>query len=108
MRNSATQAAGSRSVYWHRDLPPLDAEAIGEHTVEASSPRVPGNLANRDALWSECERGLTREVELRLAQEVARLGGRCARVLDEHVEVKRDPSRDEAWLHGRYVYMLYG
>jgi hypothetical protein len=80
---------------------------MGEHTVEASSPRVAGNLAGRDALWSECERGLTREVELRLAQEVNRLGGRCAHVLDEHIEVKRDAALDEAWLHGRYVYMLY-
>jgi hypothetical protein len=80
---------------------------MGEHTVEASSPRVAGNLAGRDELWSECERGLTREVELRLAQEVNRLGGRCAHVLDEHIEVKRDAARDEAWLHGRYVYMLY-
>src|SRR5687768_2104491 len=24
-------------VYWHRDLPPLDAEMLAEHTVEAVS-----------------------------------------------------------------------
>src|SRR5580765_4406712 len=27
-------------VYWHRELPPLDAEPMGEHTVEANSMRV--------------------------------------------------------------------
>jgi hypothetical protein len=29
-------------VYWHRDLPPLDAELMTERTVEATSSRVPG------------------------------------------------------------------
>ena len=32
-------------VYWHRELPPLDAEPLGEHTVEANSMRVAGSLA---------------------------------------------------------------
>jgi len=43
-----------RTVYWHRQLPPLDAEAI-----------------------------------------------------DERVEPKFDDTHGEAWLHGRYTYMLY-
>jgi hypothetical protein len=34
-------------VYWHRQLPPLRAEAIGEHTLEATSHRVPGTIAPR-------------------------------------------------------------
>jgi len=45
-------------VYWHRELPPLDAAALSEHVVEADS-------------------------------------------------VRARASRDEAWLHGRYTYMLY-
>ena len=46
-------------------------------------------------------------VESRLDQEIARLGGRFAHVLDERIETKRDAVTDEAWLHGRFVYMLY-
>jgi hypothetical protein len=28
-------------------------------------------------------------------------------VLDEHIEPKFDDAHGEAWLHGRYTYMLY-
>jgi len=94
-------------VYWHRHLPPFDAQPIGEHTVEANSPRIAGTIARREALWDECQQGLTDEVEVRLAQEVARLGGRCAHVLNERIETKRDPVANETWLHGRYTYVLY-
>jgi hypothetical protein len=38
---------------------------------------------------------------------VRRLGGRCARILDERIEPKFDDAHGEAWLHGRYTYMLY-
>ncbi len=31
-------------VYWHRELPPFEAEALGEHTVEAASARVPDTI----------------------------------------------------------------
>jgi hypothetical protein len=96
-----------KTVYWHRDLPPLDAQPMGEHTVEATSQHIAGTIARRDALWDECQRGLTTEVELRLAQEVVRLGGCCAHVLDERIDTKRDPVRNETWLHGRYSYVLY-
>jgi hypothetical protein len=41
-------------VYWHRGLPPLAAEVMGEHTVEATSGRVPGTLAHRGELWNKC------------------------------------------------------
>jgi len=94
-------------VYWHQHLPPLTAEPVDEHTIEADSFRVPGTMAHRDELWDACERGLTGELERRLMREVDRLGGRCARVLDEHLDVKHDTATDEAWLHGRYTYMLY-
>jgi len=43
----------------------------------------------------------------RLAQEVARLGGHYAHVLDEHIDSKRDDRIDESWLHGRFSYILY-
>jgi hypothetical protein len=95
------------TVYWHRNLPPIDAEAVGEHTIEASSSRIPGTIARRDDLWDECHRSLTAEVEARLAQEVARLGGRWAHVVDEHIDTKRDAVTNETWLHGRYAYVLY-
>jgi len=39
----ANTTEGDRKVvYWHRDLPPLDSESLGEHTVEADSMRVAG------------------------------------------------------------------
>jgi hypothetical protein len=34
----------SKAVYWHRELPPRDAEPIGNHTIEATSGRVPQTL----------------------------------------------------------------
>jgi hypothetical protein len=105
---SARDAPPAKTVYWHRDLPPIDARAMDEHTIEASSPRIPGTIAWRDALWDECQRGLTAEVELRLTQEVARLGGRWAHVLNERIDTKRDAAANETWLHGRYTYVLYG
>jgi len=105
---SCSPVAARKAIYWHRELPPIEASPMGEHTVEASSGRVPDAFATRDTLWAQCEQGLAAAVELRLSQEVDRLGGRFAHVLDEHIEAKRDPARDEAWLHGRYTYVLYG
>jgi hypothetical protein len=32
---------------------------------------------------------------------------RCVHVLNEHVDAKHDDAADEAWLHGRYTYVLY-
>ena len=93
-------------VYWHRELPRLEAVPLGEHTIEADSIHVGRTLANRE-VWDRCATDLANGLERRLAQEAARLGGECAHVLDEHIDVKHDPVRDEAWLHGRYTYMLY-
>ena len=96
------------TVYWHRQLPPLDAEAVDEHTVEADSAHVPSQFSHRDdRLWDNCAQDLARNVWRRLDQEVQRQGGRCARILDEHIEPKFDEVHGEAWLHGRYTYMLY-
>jgi hypothetical protein len=43
----------------------------------------------------------------RLRQEVARLGGHYAHVLDESIDTRRDDATSEAWLHGRFTYVLY-
>lgn len=98
---------GSTIVYWHRELPPLDAEPMGEHIVEATSARVPGTLVHRDELWNQCYEDLMTQTCIRLAQEVDRLGGHCAHVLNESVDSKHDDVTGEAWLHGRFTYMVY-
>ena len=101
------EAASGRIVYWHRELPPFDAEAIGEHIVEATSGRVPGTLAHRDELWNQCYADLMMQVCARLEQEIARLGGSYAHVFNESVDSKHDNVTGEAWLHGRFTYLLY-
>jgi hypothetical protein len=50
-------------VYWHRELPPAQADPIAEHTVEADSVRVPGTIAHRDELWADCRRDLFEKVD---------------------------------------------
>jgi hypothetical protein len=94
-------------VFWHRELPPLDAELLAEHTVEATSSRVPGTFAHRDELWDQCYRELMANAEKRLLQEVTRLGGDFAHVHDEAIEPKHDDVAGEAWLRGRFSYVLY-
>ena len=42
------------NIYWHRELPPKDAEQLGECVVEATSGRVPSTFAHRDELWDQC------------------------------------------------------
>jgi len=106
-RNIDRNALAGRVIYWHRDLPPFDAEALGEHVVEASSKRVPGTLAHRDDLWNECYEDVMARVRIRLEQEVVRLGGDYAHVLKESVDSRHDAVTGEAWLHGRFDYMLY-
>jgi len=94
-------------VYWHRELPPLHAEIVAEHTVEATSRRVPGTISHRDELWDRCYQELMANADARLIQEIARLGGHYAHVLDESIDVRHDDVAGEAWLHGCFSYMLY-
>ena len=94
-------------IFWHRELPPIDAEPMGEHTVEATSGRVPGNIAHRDELWTRCEDELMAQARHRLTEEIARLGGRFAHVREESIDTRRDDAAGEAWLHGRFGYTLY-
>jgi hypothetical protein len=102
-----TIETNDRIVYWHRELPPLDAEAMGEHTVEATSVRVPDTIAHRDELKDQCYADLMVQARARLEQEVTRLGGHYARVLDEAVDPRHDGATGQAWLHGRFTYRLY-
>ena len=104
---TTAQDSATQIVYWHRDLPPLGAEQVAEHTVEASSSRVPGTLAHRDELWHRCYQQLMTNTESRLLQEVLRLGGHYAHVHGESIGPKRDDVAGEAWLHGCFTYMVY-
>jgi hypothetical protein len=98
----------TKTVYWHRELPPFDAEVIGEHTLEAVSDHVPDTIAHRDELWKQCRDSLMAHTNQRLSAEIVRLGGRYAHVLNESVDTKHDPVTGETWLHGQFSYMLYG
>jgi hypothetical protein len=98
---------GFKVVYWHQDLPPFDTEMVGEHTVEATSTRVPRTIAHRDELWNRCYEDLMNQTEARLKQEVIRLGGDYAHVRDEAIDSRHDDRSGEAWLHGRFTYTLY-
>lgn len=104
---SSPPASNSKIVYWHRELPPVEAELVAEHTVEADSGRVAGMFSHRDELWNQCYEQLMANAEIRLVQEVARLRGDFAHVHDEAIEPKHDDAAGEAWLHGRFQYMLY-
>jgi hypothetical protein len=100
-------AQTSSVVYWHRDLPPRDAEPVGAHTIEAVSDRVPGTLSRRDDIWDRCYGQLMERANLRLRQEIVRLGGDCAHVHGETLEPRRDDRTGEAWIYGRFDYELY-
>jgi hypothetical protein len=97
----------SKVVYWHRELPPLDAELVAEHTIEATSDRVAGTLSHRNDLWDRCYQQLMDHAHTRLVQEVVRLGGHYAHVNDESIDARHDDAAGEAWLHGQFSYMLY-
>jgi hypothetical protein len=98
----------TKRIFWHRELPPIDAELLGEHTVEATSVRVPGTLTHRDnEVWDRCYADLMTQASCRLEQEIARLGGHFAHVLEESLDSRHDDALGEAWLHGRFNYTLY-
>ncbi len=94
-------------VYWHRELPPLEAELVGEHVIEATSDRVAGTLERHGERWEQCYLELMTHARARLVQEVHRLGGHFAHVLDEHLDSRRDDVTGESWLRGRFTYTLY-
>jgi hypothetical protein len=94
-------------VYWHRELPPRDADPIGSHTIEATSDRVPGTFVRRDVAWDRGYRQLMERIDGRIEQEIDRLGGDYAHVLGETIEPRHDDSTGEAWMYGRFDYELY-
>jgi hypothetical protein len=93
-------------VYWHHELPPLQSEVLGEHTLEATSQRVQGTVARDDDLWNRCHDDLMAHARARLKQEAARLGGQYVHVLNESIDSRHDAASGEAWLHGRFTYVL--
>lgn len=104
---TATPETDAPIVYWHRHLPPLEAERVAEHTVEISSSRVPGTFAHRDEVWDRCNQELMAGTTSRLVDEVRRLGGHYAHVHKETITPKHDDAAGEAWLHGEFTYTLY-
>jgi uncharacterized protein (DUF2384 family) len=94
-------------VYWHRDLPPLSADVVGEDTVEATSRRVEGSLSHRDDAWLRCYQDLLERARTRLEQEVVRRAGHYAHVHDESIDIRHDEAKGETWLYGRFQYVLY-
>ena len=107
MASDADAPTVSGVVYWHHELPPISAEIMGEHTVEADSKRIEGTMSHRDELWDRCYRDLMTRVRIRLEQEVVRLCGDYAQVRDEVIEVRHDNASGEAWLQGHFTYVLY-
>ena len=100
------ETSDRKVIYWHRDVPPLDADPAGEYTLEATSMRVKGDLAHRNELWSRCHDDLMARTRDRLHQEMTRLGGDFAHVLEESIDSRRDDVTGEAFLHGRFRYLL--
>lgn len=96
-----------KCIYWHRELPPFDAEMMGEHVLEAASHRVQGGLAHRDDLWDRAYHELMENTQVRMKQEIDRLGGHYAHVLGESIDSRHDDATGEAWLHGLFTYALY-
>ena len=99
--------ADPKIVYWRRELPPLSEQVEGEHEVTATSARVHASWAERDALWGRCYEDLMTRARERIAQEVVRLGGSCAHVLDEAITSRRDDAAEEMWLTGSFRFVLY-
>jgi hypothetical protein len=94
-------------VYFRPDLPPLSEDSAGEFMVDAESPPVPNTSLGRDELWVHCYDDLMAAAAERIGQEVTRLNGSCAHVVDEHIEPKVSYERGEAWLAGTFTFVLY-
>jgi hypothetical protein len=60
--------ASRKRIYWHRELPPLEAEMLGEHVLEAMSSRVPSSLARDGELWNRAYHELMENTQTRMAQ----------------------------------------
>jgi hypothetical protein len=96
-----------KRIYWHRELPPFDAEMMGEYVLEATSNREQGSLARRSQLWDRAYQELMENTHARMKQEIDRLGGHYAHVLTESIDSRHDDPTGESWLHGLFTYRLY-
>ena len=96
-----------KTVFWHRDLPPREAQPIGDHTVEATSARMPGTGLRHNGLWDRPYEELIDRARSRLEQEIVRLGGDFAHVLREEIKPRHDNATGETWMYGRFDYQLY-
>ena len=83
-------------VYWHRELPPAHSEVMHEHVIEAVSDRIPGAIERHGELWQRCYDELMEHTRFRIEQEVKRLGGDYAHVLDEHIDSRATTRRAKA------------
>lgn len=106
-RYDADMTDAAPRLFWHRDLPPLDADPVDTHVLEAVSDRVAGSIDRHGEGWDACHASLMARAAERLLQELDRLGGDYAHVIDEHVDGRRDDATAESWLHGRFEYVLY-
>jgi hypothetical protein len=80
---------------------------VGEHVLEATSSRLRAPFAHRDELWDRAYQELMKNTQARMVQEIGRLGGHCAHILDECIESRHDDATGEMWLHARFTYALY-
>jgi hypothetical protein len=96
-------------VYWHRELPPANAEILGEGMIEATSSHTVAAVPHCDELWrSQRYSELMTHARQRLEQEVRRLNANYAHVLSESIATRRNDASGEAWLQGRFSYVLLG
>ncbi len=100
-------AEAIKRIFWHGDLPPLEAEMLDEHWVVARSDAVKYRFDHKTELWAQCVDSLRVNLEHRLGQEIRRLGGDYAHILDERVVPKIDHESDTYCLEGRYDYVLF-
>lgn len=94
-------------VYWRQELPPLSELLEGEHEIEAESTHVHYAPGERPAMWSKCYETLQAVAETRVSQEIGRLGGSCAHIVDEQITAKTDDASAVFWLRGRYRFLMY-
>jgi hypothetical protein len=78
-----------------------------EDVIEATSDRVAGAIEAHGELWHRCYDTLLEHTRVRLEQEVTRLGGTYAHIIDEHIDSQHDDASGESWLYGRFNYVLY-
>jgi hypothetical protein len=97
----------SAVIYWRRELPPLSEQIEGEHEIEAESPHIHFDVGRRETMWGISYGPLMAEAERRMIQEVLRMGGSCAHVLEEVVTAKIDDASSIFWLRGRFRYVMY-